>query len=32
MWLNLQMRHDLETARDELAERIEREVVPKPAA
>jgi antitoxin HigA-1 len=26
MWLNLQLKYDLETAEDELAERIEREV------
>ncbi len=32
LWLNLQVRYDLERARDTLADRIEREVAPRQAA
>ena len=32
LWLNLQLRYDLESARDTLTARIEREVAPRPAA
>ena len=32
MWINLQARHDLAAAEDALSKRIEREVLPRPAA
>ena len=32
MWLNLQTRFDLDTAADEIAERVAREVIPRTAA
>ncbi len=32
MWMNLQATYDLETAEDTLADQIEREVIPRPAA
>ncbi len=32
MWLNLQTRFDLDTAADEVAERVTREVIPRTAA
>jgi addiction module HigA family antidote len=32
MWINLQAKHDLAVAEDALSERIEREVLPRPAA
>jgi antitoxin HigA-1 len=32
MWMNLQARHDLEVAEDSLKEKIEREILPRPAA
>jgi addiction module HigA family antidote len=32
MWINLQAKHDLAVAEDALSQRIEREVLPRPAA
>ena len=32
LWINLQSRYDLESAKDELGDIIEREVSPRPAA
>ena len=32
MWMNLQAKYDLDVAEDELAERVEREVLPRTAA
>ena len=32
LWINLQAKHDLAVAEDALSERIEREVLPRPAA
>ena len=32
MWINLQAKHDLAVAEDALSKRIEREVLPRPAA
>ena len=32
MWMNLQSKYDLQVAEDELREKIEREVIPRPAA
>jgi addiction module HigA family antidote len=32
MWINLQAKYDLATAEDALSKRIEREVLPRPAA
>jgi antitoxin HigA-1 len=31
-WINLQARYDLESAKEPLSERIEREILPRPAA